>query len=461
LRVLDAIESLLDKSIILREDSNGVAMFAMRDTVRDFGLDVAAPEDREQARVRHRDLCLERLASIEARWYGPDQAELLELCRRGLPGVRAAMEFCIERGDGAVGAALLVNAWRATWQANGRFDELRRWATRILALGSPETSELCQMRAIMCTVEFAQGDLAACSRHLEQAQEVAEHLKDPLAEAMVIAVRGYLDPDPAAKVAWFTRSLELQGGSNLLIARADIEGRFANAHDLLGETETAAAMRSSLAAEAILTGERYDTANMLMHGGIHAIERGELDNATALLRHSLTLCQGLGIVAYQAITEEALAVAANLGQDYTRAATLLGAAQSVWGSVGPGAAFSPVRHLRSDAEAETQRMLGPSAFAAAFGNGQEFSLEQGIAYALGASARKVSATSRETPSGLSARESQVAALVGRGLSDKEIAETFVISRRTAEGHVAKSLMKLGFTSRSQLGSWAARRGEQS
>ena len=54
---------------------------------------------------------------------------------------------------------------------------------------------------------------------------------------------------------------------------------------------------------------------------------------------------------------------------------------------------------------------------------------------------------------LSARESQVAALVGQGLADKEIAARLVISRRTAEGHVAKSLMKLGFTSRAQLITW--------
>jgi non-specific serine/threonine protein kinase len=312
----------------------------------------------------------------------------------------------------------------------------------------------------MSTVEFAQGDLDAGSRHLEEAQEIAEQLTDPLAEAMVAAVRGYVNTDPAAKVAWYTRALELQGGSNLLIARAEIEERMANAYDLLGETKTAATMRSSLAAEAIRSGEKYDTANMLMQGGIQAIDRGELENASTLLRQSLLLSQAVGMSAYQAITVEALAVAANLGQDYTRAATLLGAAQSVWGSVAAGAPFSPLRHRRTHAETEARQMLGTSAYAAAFRNGQEFSSKNGIAYALGASVRKVSANSRETPSGLSARESQVAALVGRGLSDKEIAETLVISRRTAEGHVAKGLMKLGLTSRAQLGSWAARRGDQ-
>ncbi|MBN9629038.1 MAG: helix-turn-helix transcriptional regulator, partial [Actinobacteria bacterium] len=53
---------------------------------------------------------------------------------------------------------------------------------------------------------------------------------------------------------------------------------------------------------------------------------------------------------------------------------------------------------------------------------------------------------------------QVAALVGQGLSDRDIAERLVISRRTAEGHVASGLSKLGFTSRTQLAAWSVRAG---
>ena len=47
------------------------------------------------------------------------------------------------------------------------------------------------------------------------------------------------------------------------------------------------------------------------------------------------------------------------------------------------------------------------------------------------------------PDTLSKRETQVAELVARGLSNKEIAEELVISQRTAEGHVAKVMDKLG------------------
>ena len=73
--------------------------------------------------------------------------------------------------------------------------------------------------------------------------------------------------------------------------------------------------------------------------------------------------------------------------------------------------------------------------------------------------RSTAETRAKNQTVLTPRESQVAALVGQGLSDKEIADRLVISRRTAEGHVAKSLIKLGFTSRTQLATWTARRDD--
>ncbi len=51
---------------------------------------------------------------------------------------------------------------------------------------------------------------------------------------------------------------------------------------------------------------------------------------------------------------------------------------------------------------------------------------------------------------LSAREQEVAALIARGLSNREIARTLVVSERTVDTHVHRILNKLGFASRSQI-----------
>lgn len=51
------------------------------------------------------------------------------------------------------------------------------------------------------------------------------------------------------------------------------------------------------------------------------------------------------------------------------------------------------------------------------------------------------------PSPLTAREQEVLSLLGRGLSDREVAATLVISRKTVEKHVGAVLRKTGTTSR--------------
>jgi DNA-binding NarL/FixJ family response regulator len=51
---------------------------------------------------------------------------------------------------------------------------------------------------------------------------------------------------------------------------------------------------------------------------------------------------------------------------------------------------------------------------------------------------------------LTTREREVAALVAGGLSNRQIAERLVISKRTADAHVEHILAKLGATSRTEI-----------
>ena len=65
-----------------------------------------------------------------------------------------------------------------------------------------------------------------------------------------------------------------------------------------------------------------------------------------------------------------------------------------------------------------------------------------------------------SPSQLTAREWQVAGFIARGLSNQEIAQSLVISPRTAEGHVTRLLNNFGFrvaSPRRRMGRRTARR----
>jgi DNA-binding NarL/FixJ family response regulator len=54
---------------------------------------------------------------------------------------------------------------------------------------------------------------------------------------------------------------------------------------------------------------------------------------------------------------------------------------------------------------------------------------------------------------LSAREQEIAGLVAEGLSNREIAERLVISKRTVDAHVEHIFSKLGISSRVRLATW--------
>jgi DNA-binding NarL/FixJ family response regulator len=64
-------------------------------------------------------------------------------------------------------------------------------------------------------------------------------------------------------------------------------------------------------------------------------------------------------------------------------------------------------------------------------------------------------TTRANPAGLTARQLEVLALLGEGLTNAEIAERLVVSPRTAEHHVAAVLTKLGATTRREAARRAA------
>jgi DNA-binding NarL/FixJ family response regulator len=95
-------------------------------------------------------------------------------------------------------------------------------------------------------------------------------------------------------------------------------------------------------------------------------------------------------------------------------------------------------------------------------------LEQAVEYALGARASApdeiftLEEKSADEPPAysLTRREREVAELVGRGLTNRQIAKELVLSERTVEKHVANILKKLGLHSREQVAALKTRRRAQ-
>jgi DNA-binding NarL/FixJ family response regulator len=72
--------------------------------------------------------------------------------------------------------------------------------------------------------------------------------------------------------------------------------------------------------------------------------------------------------------------------------------------------------------------------------------------------RSLVAPKPETVQVLTDREREVLVLVAQGLSNRQVADSLVISERTARTHVSNILGKLGVASRTQAALWAIREG---
>ncbi len=146
---------------------------------------------------------------------------------------------------------------------------------------------------------------------------------------------------------------------------------------------------------------------------------GRHDAALAHYRDALRLNARIGARPYVALSRLGLAqTLVALGRDTDDAA-----------------GGASVRDLASAAAAEFERLDMPGRLAVA---------------------HRVAAGNRAASGPLTARESEVAALVADGLSNKAIAGRLFVSERTVESHVRSVLGKLGYANRTEIVAWVLR-----
>ena len=107
-----------------------------------------------------------------------------------------------------------------------------------------------------------------------------------------------------------------------------------------------------------------------------------------------------------------------------------------------------------------RRTISDSKFARANEEGRLLSFAEAVALALNEDPSSPEPEKRAASTSdaglLTPREVEVADLISRGMSNKEVAAALVISQRTAEAHVEHILAKLGLTSRTQVATWVLR-----
>jgi len=143
---------------------------------------------------------------------------------------------------------------------------------------------------------------------------------------------------------------------------------------------------------------------------------------------------------------------ANRANRHRRAVWLLGAADPLWekagGRLGGTAALLQVHE---EAMGKTRAGLGAKRFDSMFAEARRHPLEQMVAFAVSDADDPAADGARwRIPGQLTFRETEIADLAARGMSNRHIAEHLFISKRTVDAHLDHIYAKLGISSRIEL-----------
>ncbi|SBT88424.1 Predicted ATPase [Streptomyces sp. DI166] len=439
--VLDAVAGLVDKSVLVREERGGQVRYRLLVSLRDYGLEkLAEIGEVTVTRRRHRDYFARLATAYEAGWFGPDQVLVTERLRLDQDDFRAALDFCLTTpGEAQAGLRLAATLW-FHWVAGGSWGEGRHWLDRALRSGARPDAALTRAMWAGALMSLVHTRSAAVLAGVDPPHRV------PAADAELPVPA----PPPIPTGAYGTDRAATTDVGFVVLTRIELACTLVSrgrAGDAIGLCAEAVAVCES-------HGEQWARTWALRTLGLAHWSLGAYDRAAEQARACLRLPYTGRQRASLARTLDLLAAAEALAGRAERAAVLRGAVDRVWQDIGGDPTRARGAGRVSAAERHARRELGEPAYNRAYRHGAALSRNDAVAYALGRPRRPTTGTSTSPDTRpLTRREAEVAALVARGLTNRQIAEELVIAQRTAEGHVERILVKLGFTKRSQLATW--------
>ncbi len=508
--VLDLLSGLVAKSLVLAAEHDDEVRYRFLESLREYAVEKLLESDEQTAlRERHREWVLGLAEQAEPELIGPRQEVWFDRLDRERENLRAAARWAATRGDAETIVRLGAALWQF-WLARADATDAREWIDAIVPLAQQVSPIPALARALhgagMLAVQLA--DYATSRSLLEEGLAVARQLGDRRTLAALLDTLGrqafiegrytearallneslailretddrrgltrtlshlgfldYLEDRQESARAIYREGLELarEGGD---------PGEVAEFLDNLGRTFHAdrdldGAARAYQEAVAILReiGQRHRLAMALNNLGNVMTLQGEVVAARALLREALTLSRPMGNRRRLAFVLAAVATQAAVEGQTALAVRLEAAAFATADAIGAVLA-RPAHRLSAERLARAHRALGAPAAAAAVAAGRALTLEQAVDEALAWLAEpESSAQVAVRPGGeapptvpLSPRELEVAALIARGLTNRQIAAELVIAEGTAATHVKHILARLDLDSRVQVAAWAIEHG---
>ncbi|HJU36941.1 MAG TPA: BTAD domain-containing putative transcriptional regulator [Gaiellaceae bacterium] len=341
LDVFETLASLVDESLVrpLRRPT-GEPRFALLETIREYaGELLAASGEEETLRRRHCEHVLARVEEAAAAWYagGNPQESFFPVLDEELDNLRAALSWAASAGELELEVRLGAAA-RWYWVVQGHLSEGRRAFDGIIERTAGAPKELRATALVHGAIfPFRQGDTTLSAALLQESLDLYRELGDEEGIARATAELGgiaiaELDLDKAA--ALYEEAVPL-------LRRLGNVARLATAIANLG---TIAHMRGDpasavqLYAEAIAL-DRAANEDDALAVNLHNLGRSELqlgrtEEALEALRESLALARRLGYREVIAYLLGGFAEVAMREDDAPRAATLLGASESLFSEIG-------------------------------------------------------------------------------------------------------------------------------
>jgi DNA-binding CsgD family transcriptional regulator/tetratricopeptide (TPR) repeat protein len=465
----DVLAALVERNLLLSvddESGTGEVRFRFLETVREFAHEqLLASGEADVVYLAHAEYFLSLVEQAEPAVRGPDQGAWLDRLEREWDNLRSVLRWLIDRADTEAlddAAQLCWSLWHFCW-ARGYLAEGRRWAEAILA--GQDVSKLARARAawVVSTAALDQGDYAAAPACIEECLSLFRELDDPRGIARGLLVEGWAAPIQGD----LQRAMDAHRESAEECRRAgDEQGvvlaltGLANTATLAGEYDQARRFNEEALTLARLLGDVHSQAQVLEALGLVAVEQGDTGLARAHFAESIPLCLAVGSLELLCYCLVGLAGVALAEGGLERAAQLLGAAEGLRERSDLG--VWPVRQVIQQRQVTTLRArmaANTAALDAAWAQGRGQSMASAARLALEDAAESVPvAVARTTNDGLTAREQEVAVLIAQGKTSKEIADSLIISERTADTHAAHIRDKLGLRSRAEIAAWATRHG---
>jgi predicted ATPase/DNA-binding SARP family transcriptional activator/DNA-binding CsgD family transcriptional regulator len=506
--ILDLLSGLVEKSLVVAKmrDEDRVR-YRMLEPVRQYALEkLEEGGEGEKVRRRHAECFLALANEAEPALWGPEGEAWVERLETEHSNMRAALSWSTERAEADMGLRLGAALW-PFWDRQGYISEGRKWLEEALARDS-WTSAAVRAKALEGSgwMAYFQGDIRQSAAAAEEGVQlsVRAEIERSLAASLRV-ILGFTaemqgDFERATELHEEALALSREAADKRAIANSllglggvwSFRGDHKRATELLeegvalarevGDAVILARLVLSLGYEVLLEGD-YDRGAALSEEaatlfrerghksglefaldnlGEAALLQGDHQRARMYYEESLVVCKQLGNKWVASRSLEGLACISGAEGAYERASKLFGAAEALGEAV--GLQPTPVEDaLRERYLPMTRSRLNETAWQGEWAQGRAMSIEEAIGYALSEGEQmRLSSPASKRPSSdepplLTRREKEVATLIARGLTSRQIAARLVLSERTVDNHVANILKKLSLHSREQI---AARMAEQ-